>query len=132
MLQDAAKGSIDIEGEWLAHIQFPEFCCQCVVTLEDNSIIVAGGDSVGSEGNITPGIAQLTNGEEWLSGKEGYNCLCHATARRPGRSKLASCMECKMVPDGIWMARQLAVSHLLQMGVDREKKCAVQPKLAMA
>jgi len=45
---------------------------------------------------------------------------------------LASSVECKMVPDGVWMAMGSAVGHLLQMGVDREKKCAVQPELAMA
>ena len=56
----------------------------------------------------------------------------HAAAGRPRRSNLASWVECKMVPNGVWMAMGSAVGHLLQIGVDREKKCVVQPKLAMA
>jgi len=39
------------------------------VALHDNGIVVANGDRGGSEGNIASGIAELTNGEEWLSGK---------------------------------------------------------------
>jgi len=36
-----------------------------------------------------------------------------------------------MVLDGVWMATGLVVTHLLQTGVFCEKKCAVQPELAM-
>jgi len=117
----AAKGGVGMESEWLAHIQFPEFCCWGVVTLEDNSIIVADGDSVGGEGNIAPGIAQLTNGEEWLSGKKGYNVSMSCHSQEAREIQVASCMDCKMAPDGVWMAMGLAVS-CLQMGVDGEKK----------
>jgi len=39
------------------------------MTLHDNCIVVADGDHGGSEGDITTGIAELTNGEERLSGK---------------------------------------------------------------
>ncbi len=51
-----AKGSIGMEGEWLGHIQFPEFGGQGVVALEDNVVVVANGDSGGIKGNITASI----------------------------------------------------------------------------
>jgi len=52
----AAKGSIGMEGEWLGHIQFPEFGGWGAVALEDNSVVVANGDSGGIEGNIAASI----------------------------------------------------------------------------
>jgi len=44
-----AKGNICMEHEGLANIQFPLFGCWCALALQNNSIIVADGDSGGCE-----------------------------------------------------------------------------------
>jgi len=47
-----ADGSIGMEGDWLVHVQFPEFGFWGTMTLKDNDIIVADGDVGGGEGNV--------------------------------------------------------------------------------
>jgi len=49
------------------------------VALQDNSVVVPDGNGGGSDCNITTGIAELANGEEWLSGELQYHMpmVCH-------------------------------------------------------
>ena len=67
----------------------------------------------------------------WVA-KWGTTCPCWVASGRPGMFSSASCVECKTVLDGVWMATGSVVGRLLQTGVVVLKKCAVQPESAMA
>jgi len=75
--------------------------------------------------------SSLMDSSSWVA-KWGTTCPCQAASGRPGRFRSASCMECRTVLDGVWIATGLVVGHLLPTGVVVLKKCAMQPELAMA
>jgi len=62
----------------------------------------------------------------------GTTWLCHTAGGSPGRARSASCVEWRMVPDGVCIWIGLSAGHLLQTGVELEKKWAMQLELVMA
>jgi len=72
-----ANGSIGVGSgwgrRWATYVKFPKFGGWCLGTLENDTILVSDGDSGGSEGNVTAGVAELSNAEKWLGSKVGNN-----------------------------------------------------------
>ena len=75
--RSTANGSIGVGSgwgrRWATNVKFPKFGGRCLGTLENDIILVSDGDSGGSEGNITAGVAELSNTEKWLGSKVGNN-----------------------------------------------------------
>ena len=73
--RSAADGSIGVGSgsgrEWAAYVNFPEFGGWCSGTLENDTVLVTDGDIGGGEGNVTAGVAELSDAEEWLGSKVG-------------------------------------------------------------
>jgi len=72
----------------------------------------------------------LMDSNGWVA-KWGTMCPCRAASGRPGMFRSASCVECRIVLDGVWIATGSVVGCLLQTGVVVLKKCAVQLELVM-
>jgi len=57
----------------MVDINFPQAGVRGAVTLQDDRIVVADGDMIQGESDVTASIAKLPNGEQGLGGKVGYN-----------------------------------------------------------
>jgi len=68
---------------WWANVQFPQLGCGGVVPSHDDGLIVTDGDLVDSEGNVTAGIAALTNGQKRLCCQVGHNVAMSGSHRKP-------------------------------------------------
>ena len=58
-------------------------------------------NGVGHEGNVTPGITELPNGEEGLHGKVGNDMAMAGRKWKSWTLRSASWVECRMMPDGV-------------------------------
>jgi len=47
-------------------VQLPKCCDGSAVSLQDDCVVVFDCDMFSSEGNIAAGIAELSNGQQWL------------------------------------------------------------------
>jgi len=83
-----ANGSIGMGSgwgrRWAADIKFPQFGGGCSGTLENDIILVSDGDGGGGEGNITTGVAELSNAEERLGSKVGNDVAMAGGRRKAG------------------------------------------------
>ena len=86
--RSTANGSIGVGSgwgrRWATYVKFPKFGGRCSGTLENDTILVLDGDSGGSEGNVTAGVAELSNAEKRLGSKVGNNMAMAGGQRQAG------------------------------------------------
>jgi len=86
--RSTANGSIGVGSgwgrQWATYVKFPKFGGRCSGTLENYTILVSDGDSGGSEGNVTAGVAELSNAEKRLGSKVGNNMAMAGGQRQAG------------------------------------------------
>jgi len=83
-----ANGSVGMGSgwgrRWATDIKFPQFGGWCSGTLENDIILVSDGDGGGGEGNVTTGVAELSNTEERLGSKVGNDVAMAGGRRKAG------------------------------------------------
>jgi len=127
-----ADGGVSTSGGRWLDVKLPQFGCWGARTLQYDVVVVSDCNNVSREGYITPGIAQLSNGDEGLCCKVGNDVSMLGRRWKPGNVKVSFMRGVEDDAGWVCMATGVVVGRLLHMGVEGEKKCVVQPKSAMA